>query len=388
MIYIGDYFFIIHSFFVHYSFVMSEFSKKRILASVQIITDLTPISKSDHLHSGMVKGYRVVIDPKRFTNNKCVFFECDAMLDNTNPVFSFLKDKEGLCVVRPKTLMGCKTDGLCMELKELGIPEDTPVGTELTQLLNVQKYIEPQEKQLYANSPTKNNRFPEEIVPRTEEENAQNNKKALEMMLDRLCTVSIKADGTSMTVYRDINNQVRICSRNFILEEGGKDAAPYFRALVKYKKLSEFVQNTGISVQGELVGPKMNNNRGGFKELTFLVFNMHKDGTYFPHSIVQQYCQENDLDSVTVLSSGVTLKEYLINQSQQTGIDENSISNNISNVALNFLLHIAETTIGNENNSLVEGIVIKTDDHTNNQTSGQGPRLSLKVLSQPYKKKN
>lgn len=73
--------------------VDSNTEGKRKLASVQVITDISPIKGADRIEVAQVLGWQVVIKTGEFkVGDKVIFIEVDSVLPD-KPWSEFLKDK-------------------------------------------------------------------------------------------------------------------------------------------------------------------------------------------------------------------------------------------------------------------------------------------------------
>jgi hypothetical protein len=96
--------------------------------------------------------------------------------------------------------------------------------------------------------------------------------------------VTIKLDGSSMTVFNDggyyVNedgtDHVGVCSRNLELKDNEENAQNAFVKMFNESGLKDALKKTGlaVAVQGELMGPNIQGNRENLKVHQFFVFNI------------------------------------------------------------------------------------------------------------------
>ncbi len=114
--------------------------------------------------------------------------------------------------------------------------------------------------------------FPTHLCQKTDELNGISCQDRLSDVCAGTVDVTLKMDGSSMTVIFQPNEDPIVCSRNRTLAGDGKERS--FLLNMATKNRGDFL----VVIQGELVGPKINSNRGGHSELTFFVFNVFVDG--------------------------------------------------------------------------------------------------------------
>lgn len=91
---------------------------ERKLASIQIISDLKPIEGADKIEVATCLGWQCVVKKGEFKiGDKCIYWEIDSIVDSTNPIFEFMKERK----FRVKTQKFLKTlsQGLLMPLSVL-----------------------------------------------------------------------------------------------------------------------------------------------------------------------------------------------------------------------------------------------------------------------------
>lgn len=356
------------------------------LASIQYLHSVRPIIGYDNIVVATVLGYQVVINKLTFFPDGvpidkvlCVFFEPDALLDPTNDAFAFLDhydddddniepSKKGKRVVSIRMIHSVTSQGLCMPLSILndyGIdPTKVKEGQDVTEALKVTKFIHDDEKNQYFPEDSVKLPFPLHIIPKTNEPNLQslcgrdeNGKPSfLSQLKGRKVTVTLKMDGASMSV----THAGHLCGRNFQWTIRSKDNGSYFDVESKLNILQK-LKNTKYSLQGELVGPGIQKNPGGYPEKTFLVFNMMEKKITKPFSEIIQFCKDNGLSTVPVLHLQVPVSSLPMET-----VDD--------------WLDFADQQRNPLNQTQAEGVVVRTDDDL-------FPCISFKVLSREYLKK-
>jgi len=318
----------------------------------------------DKIVTATVQGFVVVVNKEQFfsddkTESLCVFFQPDSLLDKDNQEFEFLEGKRGR-VVTTKKIYGVYSQGICFPLdlvKQYGLdPTELKEGQDLTLALKVTKYVSDEESGQYSkggNAP-----FPVNQVPKTDETNLQTFTGFLQQIANRPVAITLKVDGSSMTV----TDKGQLCGRNYEWTTKDNSNAAYFEMDKKYN-IVETLKGTGYNVQGELVGPKIQGNPLGLKENQWLVFNVFKDGKYLPHHEVIKLCQTWGFDTVPYLYNYIDPSEVKFMDHSLSTVED--------------WLDFADAQVYPTNKKGAEGIVIKTVDDVQ-------PRISFKVISRKY----
>lgn len=321
----------------------------RKLASIQKIEEIKPIEGADAIEAFRVLGWWVV-DKKgaHSVGDLVVYFEIDSWIPTA--LASFLsKGQEprvynGVKGERLRTikLRGQVSQGLLLKvdsvlthfdvLYEAGgyvrIGDLEPIrlfesGTDLTQILGIEKWEAPLSAQLAGKA--KGN-FPS-FIPKTDQERIQNcfgeiQKKAKRFLTEKVWNaetqtleehsvvvpadfkeptyeVTMKLDGSSMTIFR-LDGELRVCSRNLELkiDEENKDNSFVAMAL----KISDAIPE-GLAFQGELWGESIQGNKEGIKGHRFSVYDIFdiQKYEYFDSYSRVVTCDSLGLDHVPIL---------------------------------------------------------------------------------------
>lgn len=281
---------------------MNHFRK---LVTVRTVDEILPIEGADAIECAKIGGWRVVVKKGEFTaGDKCVYFEIDSFLPEGNPNWQFLiersvRDYAGVRghVLRSIKLRGVVSQGLIMPvsiLEEKGISLDEE---DITTALGVLKY-EPLDTN-FSNSDALGN-FPTHLFPKTDQERVQNLHPSIfdEGALEYFATE--KLDGSSHTVYHH-NGHVGICSRNLELKtdnESRTATQTLFTRLGLKEKLLACGKN--LALQGELIGPKIQNNQYklGFNDWRLFSIYDIDNARYYSMKEVFEFAQEHDIKTV------------------------------------------------------------------------------------------
>lgn len=253
----------------------------RKLASVRVIKNTKPIEGADAIEVVEVDGWQCVSKKNEFqVGDKCAYFEIDSLLPIVEH-FEFLrkssyrKMSDGSEGFRLKTikLRGQLSQGLVVPLVSLGIESDIEVGTDLTSRLGVTKFEVPIHPSLQGQI----RGYIPSFIRKTDEERIQNLLGYFERFKDAEFEASIKLDGASCTFYRykpsESNCEITsVCSRNLDYYESDAQA---FWIVAKRLKICERLSllERNLAIQGELLGPSIQSNPEGLKELDWFMFN-------------------------------------------------------------------------------------------------------------------
>jgi len=277
---------------------MNDITRK--LATVRRIAEIRPIPGADRIVAYRVDGWWVVSQKDLYkVGDLTCYFEIDSFLP-VEERYEFLR-KSGFKStknlgdgfrLRTIKLKGQLSQGLILPLNEFpeiinATNEDGQLwtdfleeGEDLTELLHVQKYEKPIPSNLQGIA---RGNFPS-FIPKTDQERYQNIRGwQLENFATSPFEITIKMDGSSMTVYKN-DDDFGVCSRNMNLaddaennfqKEGGSENL--FWKVTRRLGLKEALANFGmnIALQGELVGPGIQGNPYGIKEHDFYLFDIY-----------------------------------------------------------------------------------------------------------------
>ena len=344
------------------------------LVSIQDLHFVRFIPKRDKIVIGRIKGFQLVVSRDLFdeksgleTPVRVVYCEADTVLDHLHPLFQLLKHPiDGICRTVEETKYGIRSCGAAFPLSVLRFYKIDPAAVQLNEDLTLRvfarKYIKPTDQDAYFPKPDAVvGAFPKDIVPQTDEPRINADEKLWEETRARIQAgevpvVTLKLDGTSMTVTGEA--VPRVCGRRFVLVRGGdKSNAHYFEA-VDALKVCEKLARTGIALQGEVMGPKIQNNRLGLEKPLWYVFNGYRDGCYVPHAELERLCEGWGFPVVP-----------------RVPVDPEDLPKTIPDWEK---LATAQVYPG-VNQTPAEGIVVKLE------ATKTHPRISFKVLSTRYK---
>lgn len=290
----------------------SEPSRK--LATIQTITELNPIENADAIEVATVLGWNVVVKKNEFrVGDKVVYIEIDSILPERHWAEFLRKNNFRIKTVR---LRGQVSQGICfplnilesdvfkrtlclkvnketnnlepylnfqplkmdddgfyyIEVPSLKIEDDVDV----TEILGVTKY-EPKVRGDggFIGGKFKGN-FPSFLI-KTDETRIQSLTPLLEKYKGTSCSITEKLDGCSATYYFK-NGVFGVCSRN---REVVEDDSNVFWKMVKKYELREVLNDMGnYAIQGEIVGPKIQDNKLQLSEVDLKIFDIFDIDNY------------------------------------------------------------------------------------------------------------
>lgn len=283
----------------------------RKLASIRKIDDIRPIEGADAIECAVVGGWAVVIRKGEYQiGDLAIYCEIDSWIPTELAPF-LSKGKEpreynGVKGERLRTvkLRGQLSQGLLMPIPSewiyVGDRKDAysiqtedgiinhgytiayKVGSCVTKRLGIQKWEAPVPAQLAGQVRGK---FPTS-VPKTDQERVQNLKKEVQAWTeaDTLWEVTEKLDGSSCTMYLDLDNEFHVCSRNLDLKRDENNS--FWKVAIQYNVEGRMtIANLeGYAIQGELIGEGIQGNPYGLKGQDFYVFDIYDTtkGQYLP----------------------------------------------------------------------------------------------------------
>lgn len=274
---------------------------ERKLASIQLIKELTPINGADAILCAKVLGWECVVKKNEFQpNDKCVYFEIDSVLPIASWNDHLRKELEKPLRVKTIRLRGQLSQGLALPLSILPQGE-YEVGQDVTNIIGVTKYEPVVPAHL---SGTVKGNFPA-FLHKTDEVRLQSEPNVLvEAMNKGLVLIgTLKMDGTSFTAYRR-DSDFGVCSRNLDLKET-EDNAHW--KMARKLKLEEILRSEerNLCVQGEMVGPGIQSNRLGLKEVELYLFNLYDidSGKYLGIQELRDFCIKHGLKFVPTVAN-------------------------------------------------------------------------------------
>lgn len=281
------------------------------LATIQRVRNVHPCPNSDNLDIVQVLGWQVVTKRNEFPEGSlCVYIAIDTILPDTNPEFEFLRNKNFR--IKPIRLRGEESAGICFPLSILDkmpdgynpaeyVPSSQVVaeGEDVTHILGIKHYEKPIPAELAGQA---HGTIPGFLIV-TDEKNLRTYPDALPELWGRPYYITRKDDGCSGTFFvRD--GVFGVCSRRIHLKESETNG--FWRMARKYdieNVIKAAFPNTDIAIQGEVVGPGIQENHLGLTELELHVFNLFsiESRSYMTYDKLVQFCSDQRLTMVTII---------------------------------------------------------------------------------------
>ena len=295
----------------------------RDLASICTIEKVWPLEGKDRVQgaSFVENGYEVMVSKDIQPGQLVAFIQEGAILP-VKDTWEWLRKRcyrENLngfngFLIKPQKFSGIKSWGLAVPLAELGLEESVysklKAGEDITELLEIHKY-EPEEDA----SPTKGESkkaypkwvkfclshlltrwigriwqkrhqssgggFPSDLISKSDETTIQNMKGALQKYADEKVVITAKMEGQSFCVVPTFKGKkfigAYVCSRNNAYKV--PDNSIFWNMMRKYDiigKMKELwkTEHRAFILQGEQVGPGIQNNIYNFKENQWFLFTV------------------------------------------------------------------------------------------------------------------
>lgn len=295
----------------------------RKLATVRRITDIQPIPNADAIQVATVDGWKVVVKKDEFKiGDLAIYFEIDSWIPTEIAPFLTKEGKQPSVFnevkgerLRTIKLRGQLSQGLLVPISVMFALEATTgvdiVGDDVTDALNIQKWERPIPAQLAGQV---RGNFPTQ-VPKTDQERVQNIVKEVTAANETGLRFEIteKLEGSSCTFFLDLEGVFHVCSRNLDLKFDENNA--YWRAAIKYdveRKLNE-LGTLGVAIQGEIVGPGIQDNIYKLSDVQFYVFDIYdvQAGKYLVPDERHRMVEQLGLMHVPVLAYAAELYDTL-----------------------------------------------------------------------------
>jgi len=292
----------------------------RKLASVQKIAGIYPIEDADRIELAQVNDWYVIVKKGEFkVDDFVVYIEIDSLLPSDNPAFDFMEKYK----YRVKTIRmrGIYSQGLIMPFSIIDTPESNlmesgiQVGDDVTELLHITKYEPPETFDSSGHQSQWNN-----STPKTDEERIQNlgSKYTFLQSIDDEWVQSVKLDGTSVS-YQLIDGEFRVFSHNCELKDGQGSIWEWAIENDVESKMRKYCKSHGIpediALQGEMVGPGIQQNRQNYETKTvkfFYIFNRSTQRYFEYQEFTEAIKSEMEFDTVPILDAHFRISNYSV----------------------------------------------------------------------------
>lgn len=319
----------------------------RKLASLQVVSKITPIKNADKIEVAHIGFWEVVVGKNEFAvNSLVIFFEIDSWIPcsliplgcDSPKIYNGIEGTK----LRTVKIRGTISQGLIASIANISkaVPDfDIKVneaggfieGTDVTDILGITKWEEIDTN--IKNFMTKGN-FPL-FVPKTSQPRIQNLSKVYDQLQTMLWEVTEKCDGSSMTVYYKKNTNYAntntnpvssvspvspvspssdlivegVCSRTLDLkmETVYKDKTTvnsFWRTALQAKLLEKLRDaDLSIALQGEIIGAGVGGNIYKLQTQEFLLFDIYDIDAkrYYTPAERQHFAKKYEIKHVPIL---------------------------------------------------------------------------------------
>lgn len=270
----------------------------RKLATIRKIDEIRPIEGADAIECAVIGGWTVVVKKGEFVPGElAVYLEIDSFVPTalapflTKPghfakTYSATNEDGTVITVEGERLRTVKLRG---QLSQGLLLKPTPVdnaalrlgniefpcveGLDVTESLGIVKWEKAIPAQLAGQV---RGNFPS-LIPKTDQERCQNLVKEINAAIEAgmRFEVTEKLEGSSCTMYLDVDGEFHVCSRNLDLKRDENNS--FWRAAIaadvenKMRAANLF----GVALQGELVGPGIQGNIYKLNDVRFFVFDVY-----------------------------------------------------------------------------------------------------------------
>ncbi|MFM8706816.1 MAG: RNA ligase family protein, partial [Planctomycetia bacterium] len=228
-----------------------------------------------------VLGWECVAKKGEFREGEpCVYFEIDSLLP-VEPRYEFLRPSSfkpdlGKFKLRTVRLRKQLSQGLALPVTLFPEAAGLPIGADLTEMLGVEQYEPPIPTHIAGD--TRTFRWP---IAKTDEIRVQQDDEYhfLAALTGKSYFISLKLDGTSCTFIIDPKDgEFHACGRNYSYKATPDHA--FWKVNDRYG-IKAGLESLGgsLALQGEIVGPGIQSNKLGLKEVDFFVFTVVNTAT-------------------------------------------------------------------------------------------------------------
>jgi RNA ligase (TIGR02306 family) len=291
---------------------------------VQRVQSLTPIEGADRIEVARVLGWNVIVQKNLYRVGDLLVF-CE--IDSVFPKGDRWSDLERYGYrVKTMKMKGVISQGYCFPLEELDgiwfentgsrLVVDPEEGDDATDLIGVTKYEPPVTGSDSFMTGLSAGSFPSHLVSKTDEVRVQSEPDVIKEIWGMPFCITLKCDGTSMTVVKDYEN-VKVCSRNHAKKDDPEKRCVYWEVAREYGMDSFADTWPKYAIQAEVCGPGIQKNRMGLSRLTPFVFNiiLTESRRLLPYRYMEELCRVFNFPVVPLLedgkSFGYTLEELL-----------------------------------------------------------------------------
>lgn len=292
------------------------------LATIQRVKNVRIHPNADALDIVQVLGWQVVTKRGEFKEGDLVVYVAIDTVLPEKPEFEFLRNKHFR--IKPIRLRGEESAGICFPIDILpnymratgAFPYDVPSfgcptqetriveGIDVTPDLGIKKYEKPMPPELAGQA---HGGLPGFLIM-TDEDNLRTYPDAVPELWGRPFYITRKDDGCSGTYFIK-DGTFGVCSRKIHLKESETNG--FWRMARKYDieaHLRRQFPGKDIAIQGEIVGPGIQENHLGLTEMEFHFFNLFEivSRQYLGFKDLVKFCHDTCIPMVHTIEEGVS----------------------------------------------------------------------------------
>jgi RNA ligase (TIGR02306 family) len=288
---------------------LPDIETHRILAKVVKMGTVEKHPNADRLAVGKVEGWQLVVPLETKEGDLGVYFEIDSVFPKDQDWVKLLQLKK--TTIRTMRIRDVLSQGLFLPIGSLPIKNDGDiVGKDVTEELGITKRPDTLDEDAERNSKGNYIRYSSAFPSgpcRTDEPRIQSNTYMLKEMNSLPYYISLKYDGSSMTVgYSENRDLLLVCSRSVYLPEEENSSTPYWKAVKNYNLYEKLKRYPHLVFQGEVYGPNLHKNKLGVKDIRFAIFSIWNLKTQLRCAFDEfiHVCSDLDLPHVEILEEG------------------------------------------------------------------------------------
>jgi len=335
------------------------------LATIQRVKNVRKHTNADSLDLVDVLAWQVVVKRNEFAEGDlCIYIVTDSILPD-KPNFEFLRNKNFR--IKSIRLRGEPSSGICFPLGILKNMPNVPIdvilteGSDVTDILGCVHYEKAVPAQLAGKIVGQRPSF----ISKTDELNLRSYPALVEAMKGLPYYISRKDDGSSGSYFLK-DGVFGVCSRNLQLLEEENNG---FWKMAKKYNIEAILRNRftdNVCLQAECVGPGIQDNHLGLKEVelhAFSIIDLNTKRLVSLHDL-KEFCGINNIPMVTIIEEEDVF-EYELHE----------------------LVSLANSQ-KYPNGSPAEGIVVRMQQYTYNTSERMAwCALSGKVMNENFKDK-
>lgn len=332
------------------------------LASIQRISNITPIVGADRILLAKVLGFQSVIKKDEHKEGDLIVFIMPDTVMKEDGRWEWLAKNNWR--VKCIKLKGCYSQGIILPLSTFPEidPNNAADGDDVSSIVGLAKYEKPMPKDLNAKG-----HLPS-FIKKTDEPNLLGLPHWIEQFRNKEVIATLKCNGSSGSFFLN-KGEFGVCSRNLELKEGNNafwnvarkhSIEAKLRSFAAMLKLGnkDLTELPNVAVQGEVYGEGLNGNDLGIKGVDLALFNLiNVDARAYCHdSWLTAFCEDYRVPKVKTVWKGIF--DFTLEQLQE-------MADNLTY----------------DNGTPAEGLVIRP---VLEELTPEGERLSAKIISRKF----